>query len=350
MLSSMPERPPDTPLLDWLTDGEHFHVSITGAPAGHLPFKGTWMKSMALGRGNNGQALLACGGSDPEVRLCEPDPGKPVWKSLVGHDGKVTSVAFGHGTKGQALLASGGSDGTVRLWDPDDGRPVGEPLIAHKTVNTVAFGTGAEGRVLLASGGHDETEGRSWLVHGSVRLWDRGDGRPVGEPLIGQGVVHSLAFGPGARGRVLLAAGGYNGIWLWDPDDGTLVGQPLTGHEGGVDSVAFVTGAGGQLLLASAGRDRTVRLWDPLAGVQLMLIRRRVPVAALTSDESILAIGDSEGLTVIDTSACGRQGRDVLRRGHRSSPNHSSLVLRVANWMKLLTALDAVKTRKRNRR
>jgi WD40 repeat protein len=66
--------------------------------------------------------------------------------------------------------------------------------------------------------------------------------------------------------------------------------------------VAFGTGAGGRVLLASAGRDRTVRLWDPLTGVQLMIIRRRVPAAAFTSDGSIFAIGDPEGLSVIDMS------------------------------------------------
>jgi WD40 repeat protein len=158
--------------------------------------------------------LLACVGHGPELWLCEPDPDKPHWKALRGHDGRVTSAAFGNGSKGEALLASGGSDGTVRLWGPDDGRSVREPLIAHKHVNAVAFGTGAGRRVLLASGGSDETDDRDVLFDGCVRLWDPDNGTPIGEPLSGEGEVHSLAFGPCAGGRMLLAAGGYDWLWL----------------------------------------------------------------------------------------------------------------------------------------
>jgi hypothetical protein len=128
------------------------------------------------------------------------------------------------------------------------------------------------------------------------------------------------------------------------------VKQLQTGQEGSVTALAFVTGARGQILLASAGRDRNVRVWDPLAGGQLMLIRRRVPVTTLASEKSMLAIGDSEGLTVIDMSTCGRQGRDEPGLEHRSSSDHPSIALRVFKWVKALTALDDVKTRKRNRR
>ena len=44
----------------------------------------------------------------------------------------------------------------------------------------------------------------------------------------GTGVVHSVAFGAGAGGRLLLASGGGDGIVrLWDPATGAPVGDPL---------------------------------------------------------------------------------------------------------------------------
>jgi WD40 repeat protein len=290
----------------WLWDRD------SGAVVDCLPIDIRWISSMAFGHGGNGQALLACSGSE-KVWLCEPHPGNPmapVWKTLVGHEDEVTSVAFGTGAGRRALLASGGSDGTVRLWDPDDATPVGEPLTGHTQVNSVAFGTGTDDRVLLASGGSDDTRKPPLFLTstiGTVRLWlwDPDVDTPVGRLLTGhEGAVTSVAFGTGPDDRVLLASGDSKGtVRLWDPDDeGRPVREPLTGHEGAVTSVAFGTGAEGRLLLASAGDDRTVRFWDPLTGAQLMLIRRRIPAAALTSDESIFAIGDSEGLTVIDVS------------------------------------------------
>jgi WD40 repeat protein len=101
-------------------------------------------------------------------------------------------------------------------------------------------------------------------------------------------------------GRPLLASAGDDGVRVWDPDTGDPVGQPLTEHTGWVESVAFGTGAGGRPLLASGADDRTVRVWDPDTGAQLLIIRRRTPATALASDGSRFAVGDEEGLSVID--------------------------------------------------
>jgi WD40 repeat protein len=305
------------------------------------------VNSVAFGTGAGGRPLLASAGYDGTVRVWDRDTGEPIIGPLTWHNDAANSVAFGTGADGRPLLASAGFDGTVRVWDPDTGEPVTAPLRGHNdSVNSVAFGTGADGRPLLASASDDAT----------IRLWDPDTGEPVTEPMTGDsGWVYSVAFGTGSGGRPRLASGASDGtIWVWDPVTGEPVTAPLTGSTQLVRSVAFGIGGGGRPLLASAGDDATIRLWDPDTGEPVteltghselvrsvifgtgpggrpllvsgsadrtvcvwdlhtgglaLTIRRRVDVTALASDGSLLAIGDQEGLSVIDIGVC-----DQLRR------------------------------------
>ncbi len=169
--------------------------------------------------------------------------------TLTGHTDSVASVAFGTGPDGRLLLASAGSyDQTVRLWDPVTGAPAGAPLTGHtSTVYSVAFGAGPDGRLLLASAGsYDRT------------------------------------------------------VRLWDPVAGAPAGEPLTGHTGFVESVAFGTGPDGRLLLASASGDRTVRLWDLATRACIATLQRRSSVRSIAAAGLALAIGDDEGISVIE--------------------------------------------------
>ena len=87
---------------------------------------------------------------------------------------------------------------------------------------------------------------------------------------------------------------------LWDPDSGEPVWPELTGHKGRV-LVAFGTGPGGRPLLVTGSHfDRSVRLWEPDRGEHLTTIRRRSGPSTIATSGSRLAIGDAEGLSVID--------------------------------------------------
>jgi WD40 repeat protein len=289
--------------------------------------------SVAFGTSARGRPLLATAGHDGTVRVWDADTGDPVGEPLSGHNCNLRLVAFGTGAGGRPLLATAGDGRTIWLWDPETGQVAGKSFsVATAPVMSLAFGTATTGWPLLAAAGADgivclwspgkrfwpvttksvisvvlgtDAGGRPLLasvsVDGTARLWSPGNGYPVWDPLTTS--VTSVAFGTGAGGRPVLASVNVDGTArVWDTDTGDPVGEALTGHTGPLTLVACGTGAQGPPLLATAGGDRTVRVWNPDTGVHLMTIRRRMPAAVLACDGSRLAIGDEEGLSVIDVN------------------------------------------------
>jgi len=113
--------------------------------------------------------------------------------------------------------------------------------------------------------------------------------------------VFSVAFGARPDGSPLLASGGQDGtVRLWDPITGQPTRAPLTGHTDWVMAVAFGTDPTGTIILASASVDRTVRLWDPVTGQLVRTLRRRRPASTVACNATGVAIGDDEGITVLD--------------------------------------------------
>jgi WD40 repeat protein len=255
--------------------------------------------SVALVTMEAGRLMLAWGHRKGTVWLANPVTGVLGYR-LAGHTQPVDSVAFGIAADGRLVLASGGQDGTIRLWSPVTGTALSEPLTGHTgTVKSVAFVTAADGRLVLASGGQD----------GTIRLWNPATGKALGKPLTGHtSAVKSVAFVTTADGRLVLASGGQDGtIRLWNPATGKALGKPLTGHTSAVESVAFVTTADGRLVLASGGQDRTVRLWDVARKVCILALHRRSGVQSVALSGKLLAIGDQEGVSIIEPDLEGRE-------------------------------------------
>ena len=264
---------------------------------------------LALGTASAGRALLAFHAKDDGLRLWDLATEEFVGSPLTGHTGYVYSVAFSTGA-GPARLASAGEDGTIRLWDPATGEPAGQPLTGHDgPVSSVVFSAGT-GPARLASAG----------VDGTVRLWDPATGEPAGQPLTGHdGPVSSVVFSAGT-GPARLASAGVDGtVQLWDPATGEPVGQPLsdateqvqspgsiTSFDGQVHDladantrVAFVTDTGGRTVMATAGA-MAVRLWDLTTAAHLSTLGRRSSVYCVAGAGPLLAIGDEEGISVIE--------------------------------------------------
>jgi hypothetical protein len=80
----------------------------------------------------------------------------------------------------------------------------------------------------------------------------------------------------------------------------------ITGFDGQVTSigaqtklVAFVTDTGGRTIVASAD-SVAVRLWDPATAARLSILGRRSSVYCVAGAGALLAIGDEEGISVIE--------------------------------------------------
>jgi WD40 repeat protein len=187
-------------------------------------------------------------------------------------------------------------------------------------VDALAFCATPAGALLLVTGGDDH----------AIRLWHPLTGQPAGEPLASQGGggVRALAVAPGRRGRPLLATGHDDGsIRLRDLLTGQQAGRPLAGHTGWISSLAFTataaatattatTAAAGRLLLVSGSGDHTVRLWDPVSGACLARLPRGSAVRCVAASGLTLAVGDDNGITLIELD------EDQLRRGPRTPGSH----------------------------
>ncbi|KAG8697979.1 hypothetical protein FRC09_007521 [Ceratobasidium sp. 395] len=87
-----------------------------------------------------------------------------------GHSDSVNSVTY---SSDGAYIASGSKDKTVRIWNAGDGQPVGQPLKGHEDyVRSVAYSPDGS---RIASGSYDKT----------IRIWDAETGQAIGQPLKG---------------------------------------------------------------------------------------------------------------------------------------------------------------------
>ena len=204
----------------------------------------------------------------------------------------VEGVAFSPDGK---ALASCGWDNAVRIWDVSrlSNGPPSEPIVLPHSSMRYAVAFSADG-TLLAAGGDK-----------SLTIWTRTSGRyaPFLEEVTE--TSHCLTFS--ADGRTLAIGTDDGLIRLLDMPSGHERAV-LRGHNGAVRSVAFSADAH---QLVSTSENRSLMLWDALAGVPVGPLHpgregyNSVLFAAFSADGRHVAVGEpswcAEDITVLDS-------------------------------------------------
>ena len=252
--------------------------------AGHT--KETW----TLAFSPDGKTL-ASSSDDGTVELWEMPAGRKL-ATLKGHESLVTNVVY---SRDGCALASAGWDKTVRLWDSATGKPLAVLRGHEGHVRSVAFSP--DGTTVVSAG--DDL---------AIRIWNVDHPREPIASLIGHtGKVYSLVFS--ADGKTLFSGALDKTIRLWDWPTGCRPSR-LDGRRSGLlpgyragrpdarvrlreRKATLWSGRAGNvkrscgrkpraclglafspdgLTLASTRRDKTVRLWDPATGQELLTL------------------------------------------------------------------------------
>jgi len=282
---------------------------------------------------------------------------------LPGHDGGSNAIAW---KPGSAILASGGQDGAVKLCDAAAGQHAATVPMGPAWVEHLAWRLGGADPILAASAGRkfafinpDATVRRAFqdapktisalawhplggcaavAYFGGVCLWGADDGAAQREFAYGNG-IHALAWSP--DGRWLVSGNQDPSVHLWMP--GSDVELQMSGYEGKVRHLSFdpgsrwlatsgsqdacvwdCSGAGPEGreplmlaheapvcgvafqrahgLLASASQDGALMLWSPERR-QPLRATARMPAAAAclawSHDDSLLAIGTEKAMVYV---------------------------------------------------
>ncbi|MEM6755301.1 MAG: serine/threonine-protein kinase, partial [Cyanobacteria bacterium P01_C01_bin.38] len=149
--------------------------------------------------------------------------------TLYSHTNSIDSIAM---SQDGMILASGSRDFQVKLWQVSTGKQL-QTLYHEKPIYAVAFSS----ELILACGDSQN----------NIHLWDINSGKKNRRLLGHKGLftgINSLSFSPiivatpQDFGRILASAGGDKTVRLWDIDAGLEI-YTLKGHKKWVSSVAF---------------------------------------------------------------------------------------------------------------
>jgi len=247
--------------------------------------------------------MVASGSEDTSIKLWDFESGQHE-RTLKGHSGSVTGLAF---DRRGIYLGSCSSDISAKLWDLNTFTCIRTFKGHEHTLSQLKFvDWNNEDHIVTCS--RDQT----------LKLWNINSGFCV-RTLIGHSDwVKTIAVSLDSK---YIASGGHDQtILVWSISTGDII-QTLRGHDHVIETLCYgkkpldLSNSSGTQesaekqsmefsYLVSGGRDRTIRIWDSLSGICMLVLSSHENwvrcVFFHPSNKYVISCGDDKTIRVFD--------------------------------------------------